>query len=101
MSAVRQQQWSGKNILCKQKSIDDKASDSHSSSKKLLRKQLSVDHVTSSLKHASQSATALEFNQLLWNVDEPNLRIVTNSSSLKKRAQFAVSGLYANNSLIK
>lgn len=87
-------------MLCKQKSIDDKASDSNSSSKRILRKQLSVDHVTSSLKHVSNSDSSIELNNLLWEVDEPNLRIVT-SSTIKKRAQFAVSGICANSSISK
>lgn len=81
-------------MLCKQKSIDDKASDSHhSSSKRILRKQLSVDHVTSSLKHASSSSAPADLSNLLWQVNESNLRIVT-SNSIKKRAS-------GNNSITK
>lgn len=91
---MRQQQWSAKNMLCKQKSIDDKASDSHSSSKRILRKQLSVDHVTSSLKHASSSsAPTTDLSSLLWQVNESNLRILT-STAIKKRAS-------GNNSITK
>lgn len=91
---MRQQQWSAKNMLCKQKSIDDKASDSHSSSKRILRKQLSVDHVTSSLKHASNSsAPPADLSSLLWQVNESNLRILT-STAIKKRAS-------GNNSITK
>ncbi|KAL7051642.1 hypothetical protein ACKWTF_004544 [Chironomus riparius] len=80
MSSMRQQQWSAKSMLCKQKSIDDKASDSHSSSKRILRKQLSVDHVTSSLKHASSSSAPPDLSSLLWQVNESNLRIVKRAS---------------------
>ena len=98
MSSMRQR--SAKNMLCKQKSIDDNASDSHSSSKRILRKQLSVDHVTSSLKHASSSAAPAELNSLLWQVNESNLRVVTSNAS-KKRAQFAASGICVNNSITK
>jgi hypothetical protein len=91
---MRQQQWSAKNMLCKQKSIDDKASDSHSSSKRILRKQLSVDHVTSSLKHVSSSSSApADLSSLLWQVNESNLRILTNNA-IKKRSN-------SNNSITK
>lgn len=110
MSSVRQQQqWSAKNIFCKQKSIDDKteSSDSRlSSGKRILRKQLSVDHVPSNLKQASSNTAGAPNNftsNLLWQnstqINEPNLKIVT-SSAIKKRAQFASSGS-ANNSIIK
>lgn len=113
----QQQQWSAKNIFCKQKSIDDKTSgDSSGSSgrkKFLLRKQLSVDHVTSNLKHTSSSASSsyssgiISFGNLLWQnsssvnsvnntaginqsalISESNLKI---TSAIKKRAQFAAS----------
>jgi hypothetical protein len=101
---MRQQQWSAKNIFCKQKSIDDKtlSTDSRGSSKKILRKQLSVDHVTSSIRH-TPTANAINFSNLLWQntatqqITEPSLKIVT-SSAIKKRAQFAAS---ANSSNIK
>lgn len=108
----QQQQWSAKNIFCKQKSIDDKTSgDSHGSGRKfLLRKQLSVDHVTSSLKHTSCSTSSsyssglINFGNLLWQnsssvnsvnnssqsalISEADLKI---TSAIKKRAQFAAS----------
>jgi hypothetical protein len=107
----QQQQWSAKNIFCKQKSIDDKTSgDSHGRSgrKFLLRKQLSVDHVTSNLKHASSSTSSANYSSglinLIWQnsssvnsvntsssntlISDSNLKI---SSAIKKRAQFATS----------
>ncbi|XP_070499384.1 uncharacterized protein [Chironomus tepperi] len=62
-----------------------KASDSHSSNKRILRKQLSVDHVTSSLKHASSSSAPTDLNSLLWQVNESSLRIAE-SNAIKKRA---------------
>lgn len=114
MSSMRQQQqWSAKNIFCKQKSIDDKTSgDSHGSSgrKFLLRKQLSVDHVTSNLKHTSSSTSSnysselISLGNLIWQnsssinsvnaisnkalISDSNLKI---TSAVKKRAQFAAS----------
>lgn len=107
---MRQQQWSAKNIFCKQKSIDDKpeSSDSHNNGRKILRKQLSVDHLPSSLKHApkvsgcaSLTSPPTNLNNLFWQsssqINEKNLRIVS-ASATKKRAQFAVS---ANNSINK
>ncbi|KAG5677835.1 hypothetical protein PVAND_007557 [Polypedilum vanderplanki] len=90
-----------KNIFLKQKSIDDKtveSSDSQSIGRKILRKQLSVDHVTSSIKH-SKAGAPVNFSNLLWqnSKNEPNLRI-SSSNAIKKRAQFAAS---ANNSISK
>jgi hypothetical protein len=115
---MRQQQWSTKNIFCKQKSIDDKtpqqSGDSSSlGGRKILRKQLSVDHVTSNLKHStssssssSSSSVAVPFGNLLWQnsqfnlqnnfVQDPNFKI---TSAIKKRAQFASSG--GHNSITK
>jgi hypothetical protein len=103
----QQQQWSTKNIFCKQKSIDDKtpqqSGDSSSSvGRKILRKQLSVDHVTSNLKHSTSSSSSsasvvVPFGNLLWQnsqlqsnfVQETDLKI---TSAIKKRAQFAANG---------
>lgn len=89
-------------LFRKQKSIDlnDKPVND---SKKILRKQLSVDHVTSGLKHASQTSAPTNFSNLLWRNStqslnsEPNLRIVPTSavSSQTKRAQFAASSISA------
>lgn len=102
---------SAKNLFRKQKSIDlnDKPVND---SKKILRKQLSVDHVTSGLKHASQTSAPINFGNLLWRNstqslnNEPNLRIVpTNAVSSQaassKRAQFAASSINASSVLSK
>lgn len=87
---------SAKNILRKQKSIDlnDKPS---GDSKKTLRKQLSVDHVTSGIKHANPPPVSLNFNNFLWrnstqSLHESNLKIVS-TSAVKKRAQFATNSI--------
>lgn len=129
MSSMRQQQWNAKNIFCKQKSIDDKTQHSSDSpivgstcgGRKILRKQLSVDHVTSSLKHSTSSSSSsasgsgIAFGNLFWQnsqstvniavnqatvtvqnhqlISDPNLRI---TSAIKKRAQFAVGGALSN-----
>lgn len=104
MSTLRQQiqihPSSAKNLFRKQKSIDlnDKPS---SDSKKVLRKQLSVDHVTLGLKHVNPPAVpTINFNNLLWrnstqSLNEPNLKIVS-TSAVKKRSQFAASSINAN-----
>lgn len=115
---MRQQQWSAKNLFCKQKSIDDKTTfssdnqavvvvgSSSSGGRKILRKQLSVDHVTSSLKHTTSSATGnaaaaatASDIPLFWQssintenfqeISESNLKI---TNAIKKRTQFAVNG---------
>lgn len=97
MSTMRQQIHpnSTKNIFRKQKSIDSNDKPA-SEGKKALRKQLSVDHVTSSLKQVSSSASApVTFSSFLWrnstqSLNESNSRIAP-SSVVKKRAQFANS----------
>jgi hypothetical protein len=100
MSTLRQQIQihpnSAKNLLRKQKSIDlnDKPA---IDSKKMLRKQLSVDHVTLGLKHENPP---INFNNLLWrnstqSLNEPNLKIAS-TSAVKKRSQFAASSINAN-----
>lgn len=113
MSTMRQQFHpnSAKNLFRKQKSIDlnDKPVND---SKKILRKQLSVDHVTSGLKHASQTSAPINFGNLLWRNstqslnNEPNLRIVpTNAvgsqTASSKRAQFAANSINASSVLSK
>jgi hypothetical protein len=115
---MRQQQlqWSAKNIFCKQKSIDDKAQTSDSSrGKKVLRKQLSVDHVTSSIKHATQNdcssissssgGSSDSLKSLLWQNATPSfndtplgLRVIS-TSAIKNRAQFSANS--ANSSINK
>ena len=98
MSTMRQHfhPSSAKNIFRKQKSIDlnDKPV---SEGKKLLRKQSSVDHVTSGLKHASITSAPINLSNILWrnstqSLNEPNLRIPATSAA-KKRAQFASSNI--------
>lgn len=101
---MRQQQWSTKNIFCKQKSIDDKTpGDSHGNSERkfLLRKQLSVDHVTSNLKHTTSSTSSSDYSpgliNLIWqNSSTVNKNLISDSnlkitSASKKRSQFAAS----------
>lgn len=98
MSTMRQQFHpnSAKNLFRKQKSIDlnDKPA---GDSKKMLRKQLSVDHVTSGLKHVQTPPGPINFSNLLWqnstqSLNEPNLKVVS-SSAVKKRAQFATNSI--------
>lgn len=95
MSTMRQQfhPSSAKNIFRKQKSIDlnDKPVGDN---KKVLRKQLSVDHVTSGLKHPKTAP--INFSNLLWknssqSLNESNLKVV--STSAVKRAQFATNSI--------
>lgn len=99
MSSIRQQLYSSsaKNIFCKQNSIDlnDKPV---GDSKKVLRKQLSVDQVSSSLKHVKSAP--INFTSLLWqnsthNINESNLKVVS-TSAVKKRAQFATNSINAS-----
>jgi hypothetical protein len=96
MSTLRQQIQihpnSAKNIFRKQKSIDlnDKPANE---SKKILRKQLSVEHVGLNLKHANPPSVPLNFNNFLWHnstqsLSDSNLKIVS-TSALNKRSQFA------------
>lgn len=103
---MRQQFHSG--LFRKQKSIDlnDKPVNN---SKKILRKQLSVDHVTSGLKHASQTSAPINFSNLLWRNStqdlnhEPNLRIAPTSAVClqTRRAQYAASSINASSALSK
>lgn len=94
MTTMRQQfhPSSATNLFRKQKSIDSNDKPA-SDSKKVLRKQLSVDHVTLGLKHAH--SPPISFSNLLWrnstqSLNESSLKIVS-ASAVKKRAQFAAS----------
>lgn len=105
MSNMRQQQqWSAKNIFCKQKSIDDKTpqysndssivnggiSGGSSGSKKILRKQLSVDHVTSNLKHnntTSSSSSSIVFGNLLWSNSQSTVNFTTSNLEQQQQTQ--------------
>ncbi|CRL03760.1 CLUMA_CG016288, isoform A [Clunio marinus] len=97
MSTLRQQySSSSKNSFRKQKSIDlnDKQTNDN---KKILRKQVSVEHVTLGLKHVPSSSAPINFNNVLWrnstnSLTEPNLKIVS-TSAVRKRAQFAASSI--------
>lgn len=109
MSSTRQQWSASKHSFRNQKSIDvnDKPP---SDSKKVLRKQLSVEHVTPSLKHqhARDSASPpvpLTFTNLLWrnstqSLNEENLKIIS-VNAVKKRAQYAATSIIANSSIAK
>jgi hypothetical protein len=103
MSTMRQQihPSSAKNLFRKQKSIDQSFGDKPASDgKKILRKQLSVDHVNSTVKYTSPPSVSLNFGSHFWrnstqSLNESNLKVAP-SSAMKKRAQFATNSINAS-----